>query len=89
MHSNTDTAPPFDVTWSYHSVIGKLNFLAQNTHPDISMAVHVCARFVNNPIRRIHQDAVKYLCRYLHYTHTRGLILKPNGVNELNAYDDS
>jgi hypothetical protein len=52
------------------------------------MAVHMCARFVNNP-NQIHQDAVKYLCRYLHYTQTRGLILKPNGDNELNAYVDS
>jgi hypothetical protein len=80
-------ATPFDTTWNYHSIIGKLNFLAQNTCPDISMAVHMCARFANNP-NRIHQDAVKYLCRYLHYTCTRGLILKPNGDNELNAYVD-
>lgn len=35
-------------TWSYHSIIGKLNFLATNTCPNISMAVHNCARFCNN-----------------------------------------
>jgi hypothetical protein len=87
LHAHADAAP-FDATWNYRSIIGKLNFLAQNTRPDISMAVHMCARFVNNP-NRIHQDAVKYLCRYLHYTRTRGLILKPNGDNELNAYVDS
>lgn len=82
------TAAPFDAEWSYRSIIGKLNFLAQNTRPDISMAVHQCARFVNKP-NRMHQDAVKYLCRYLHFTRTRGLILKPTGNNELNAYVDS
>jgi transposase InsO family protein len=81
-------AAPFDAEWSYRSVIGKLNFLAQNTRPDISMTVHMCARFVNNP-NRINQDAVKYLCRYLHYTQTRGLILKPTGDNRLNAHVDS
>jgi hypothetical protein len=81
-------AAPFDAEWNYRSIIGKLNFLAQNTRPDISMAVHMCARFVTNP-NRVHQDAVKYLCRYLHYTRLRGLILHPTGDNRLNAYVDS
>jgi hypothetical protein len=49
------TAAPFDASWNYHSLIGKLNFLAQNTRPDISMAVHMCARYVNSP-NRAHQD---------------------------------
>jgi len=53
------TVAPFDANWNYRSVIGKLNFLAQNTRPDVSMAVHMCARFVNQP-NRIHQDTVKY-----------------------------
>ena len=52
------------------------------------MAVHMCAHFVNKP-NQAHQEAVKYLCQYLHFTRTRGLILKPNGDNELNAYVDS
>jgi hypothetical protein len=34
-------AAPFDAEWSYRFVIGKLNFLAQNTRPDISMTEHV------------------------------------------------
>jgi hypothetical protein len=42
-------AAPFNAPWQYQSVIGKLNFLTQNTRPDISMAVHMCARFVTNP----------------------------------------
>jgi hypothetical protein len=83
-----ESAAPFDAPWKYRSVIGKLNFLAQNTRPDISMAVHMCARYVTNH-NRIHQDAVKHLCRYLHYTRTRGLILRPSGDNSLNAYVDS
>jgi hypothetical protein len=82
------SAAPFDAPWQYRSLIGKLNFLAQNTRPDIAMAVHMCARFVTKP-NRVHQDAVKYLCRYLFYTRTRGLILRPTGDNRLNAYVDS
>jgi hypothetical protein len=54
-------AAPFDAPWQYRSVIGKLNFLAQNTRPDIAMAVHMCAQFVTKP-NRVHQDAVKHLC---------------------------
>jgi hypothetical protein len=36
-------AAPFSASWNYHSIIRKLNFLAQNTSPDISFAVHACA----------------------------------------------
>jgi hypothetical protein len=30
-------------SWKYPSVIGQLNYLAQNARPDISFAVHQCA----------------------------------------------
>jgi hypothetical protein len=36
-------------SWNYPSVIGKLNYLAQNSRPDISFAVHQCARFSKEP----------------------------------------
>ena len=52
------------------------------------MAVHMCARYVNNP-NQTHQDAVKYLCHYLHFTRKCGLILKLTSDNHLNAYVDS
>ena len=78
----------FNATWNYRSLIGKLNFLAQNTCLDISMPIHMCARYMNNP-NQSHQDAVKYLCQYLHLTQTHGLILKPTSDNQLNAYVDS
>jgi hypothetical protein len=41
--------PERNETWNYRSIIGKLNYLANNTRPDISMAVHQCARFCSNP----------------------------------------
>jgi hypothetical protein len=59
-------------TWNYRSVIGKLNYLANNTRPDISMAVHQCARFCTAP-RALHELAVKRIARYLLYTRTQGL----------------
>ncbi len=68
--SNTKTTPsnsilypdmngtPRQETWNYRSVIGKLNFLAQNTRPDISFAVHQCACFCQAPTA-LHELVIK------------------------------
>jgi hypothetical protein len=37
-------------TWNYRNVVGKLNYIVNNTRPHISMAVHQCAIFSTNPI---------------------------------------
>ena len=37
-----------DCTNSYYYVIGMMSYLASNTRPDISFAVHQCARFTHN-----------------------------------------
>jgi hypothetical protein len=44
-------------SWNYPSVIGQLNYLAQNSQPDISFAVHQCARFSKYP-RALHEKSV-------------------------------
>jgi hypothetical protein len=36
-------------SWNYPYVIGQLNYLAQNSRPDISFTVHQCARFSKEP----------------------------------------
>ena len=45
---------------SYHSVIGKLNYLAMNTRPVISFAVHHCAKYCSNP-KLLHEKAIKHI----------------------------
>jgi hypothetical protein len=45
-------------SWNYPSVIGQLNYLAQNSRPDISFAVHQCARF-SKSTQALHEKAVK------------------------------
>ncbi len=45
-------------SWNYLSIIGKLKYLANNTRPNISMAVHQCTRFSSAPMV-IHELAVK------------------------------
>lgn len=84
----TDKSEPMQATWNYRSVIGKLNFLAANTRPDIAMAVHQCARFSSSPHLE-HEKAVKHLCRYLLGTRHQGIILKPSGSATLDAFCDS
>jgi hypothetical protein len=51
-------------SWNYPSIIGKLNYIAQNSRPDISFTVHQCTRFSKDP-RYLHEKAVK---RIIYYT---------------------
>jgi hypothetical protein len=64
-------------SWNYPSVIGQLNYLAQNSRPDISFAVHQCARFSKAP-QALHEKAVKRIIYYLQCTRDKPLIMKPN-----------
>jgi hypothetical protein len=67
---------PFNETWDYRSVIGKLNFIEKSTRLDIAYAVHQCARFSADP-RESHATAVKRIGKYLLATKDKGLILNP------------
>ena len=82
-------APPYPTAApNYRSIIGKLNFLAQSTRPDIAYAVHCCARYMSCA-NSTHYIAVKRICRYLYGTRDKGLILTPTPENRLGAYVDS
>ena len=74
--------------WKYRSVIGKMNYLAMNTRPDIAFAVHQCAKFCNNP-KLLHEKAVKYIGKYLAETRDKGIILRPEANGQLDAYVDA
>jgi hypothetical protein len=75
-------------SWNYRSLIGKLNYLAQMTRPDISMAVHNCARFSISPTS-LHEQAVKRIGRYLSTTSSHGLIYRPDSTSGLDMYVDA
>jgi hypothetical protein len=75
LRRHLDSAP-FDHSFDYRSVIGKLNYLEQSTRPDISYATHQCARFCSDP-RWQHGKAVRWIGRYLLATRDKGIILKP------------
>jgi len=74
--------------WSYASMIGCLNYLANNSRPDIQFAVHQCARYTHSP-RKSHSAAVKRIVRYLIGTRTKGLILSPTKEITLDMYADA
>jgi len=58
-------------------MIGKLLYLEKSTRPDISCAVHQCARHCANP-KIQHTASVKRIGRYLLGTKDKGLIMRPN-----------
>jgi hypothetical protein len=75
-------------SWNYPSVIGQLNYFAQNSRPSISFAVHKCARFFKEP-KALHEKAVTCIIYYLQCTRDKPLIMKPSKNLSLDAYCDS
>jgi hypothetical protein len=78
---------PYEEKWSYRSIVGKLNFLEKSTRPDLSYAVHQCARFSAEP-KESHATAVKHIVKYLLATKDKGIILKPS-VHSLDCFVDA
>jgi hypothetical protein len=87
LHADTDGLARQE-SWNYPSVIRQLNYLAQNSRPDISFAVHQCARFSKEP-KDLHEKAVECIMYYLQCTRDKPLIMKPNKNLSLDVYCDS
>jgi len=83
-----EAGKPFDGSFHYPSVIGKLNYLEKTSRPDISYATHQCARFSSDP-KQSHADAVLYLAQYLKGTRNDGIILDPKQLKCLECYADA
>ena len=74
--------------WGYRSAIGMLGYLQASTRPDISMAVHQCARFNSGP-KLCHEKAVKYIARYLLSSHDKGIHHKSDPTRGLECFVDA
>ncbi len=74
--------------WSYRSAVGMLTYLQGTSRPDISMSVHQCARFNNNPMLS-HERTIKRIVRYLAGTKTHGVIIKPDKTKGIECYVDA
>ncbi len=73
---------------NYQSGVGKLNYLAQTTRPDIMYAMHQIAKYSLDP-RQTHGEAILCLIRYLKKTCDLGLKFKPNPDKEFECYCDA
>ena len=62
-------------------------YLASNTRPDISFAVHQCARFTHNT-KVSHETAVKRICRYIQGTKDNSLVFNPSKKLVVDCYAD-
>jgi hypothetical protein len=87
--SGADTeGDAFIESWGYACVVGMLMYLAANTRPDISYAVHQVARHTHAH-RGSHAVAVKRILRYLKGTKDKGLYFKPDSTDQVDCYVDA
>jgi hypothetical protein len=78
----------FDLNFNYRSAVGKLNYLAQTTHPDIMYATHQIAKYASD-LREIHGEAILYLVCYLKKTRDLGLKFKPDPGKGFECFCDA
>ncbi len=71
----------------YKSVLGRLQFLASHTRPDIAHAVNYCARYQAMP-QRIHWKLTQRIIRYLKGTSELGLTMATCGSG-ITGYADA
>ena len=62
--------------------------MEKTTRPDITYAVHQCARFCEDP-KEEYAKAVEHLIKYLAGTRDKGLILRPSSKHHINVYADA
>ena len=81
-------------SWNYRAIVGMLNYLVNCTHPELSFAVHQCARFCNDP-KRSHEQAIKRVIRYLRGTlpdkrgnnrAPQGILFRPDKNRSIDTY---
>ena len=74
--------------WNYRAAVGMLNYLQASTRPDISMAVHQCARFCVDP-KITHERAIMRIGKYLLGSKDRGVKFSLDSSRGLECYVDA
>ena len=86
--TGSEGKPLEDNHW-YRSVVGELLYQVVCTRPDISFAVNLCARKVENPTED-HKRAIQKILRYLKGTADKGLVYERKDKEpRLVAFSDS
>ena len=84
--SKETATPPVNATL-YRMLVGKLLFLTK-TRPDITHAVSMISRFMQNP-QEAHLQAAKHVLRYLRRYPSLGLFFQQGEENYLHGYTDA
>ena len=71
----------------YRSIVGGLQYLTI-TRPDISFAINRVCQYLQSP-RDTHWSAVKRILRYIRFTVSHGLHIRPTSSGCLSAYSDA
>ncbi len=80
--------PTFDLIFNYRSVVGKLNYLAQTTCPDIMYANRQITKY-SSDLHQSHGVAILYLVCYLKKTRELGIRFKPDPKKGFKCYCDA
>jgi hypothetical protein len=86
--SRHSASTPFDNSFNYKLVIGKLNYLEKGSRSDIAYITHQCARFTQDP-KMEHAQAIRWLGRYLKATTHQGTNLRPVKGKDMEIYVDA
>ncbi|KAL7459983.1 hypothetical protein ACHAXS_000454 [Conticribra weissflogii] len=82
------SSPHFNGNFNYCLVVGKLNYLAQTTTPDMMYATHQIAKYSSDP-QKEHSESITYLVKYLCRTHNLGLKFRPNPKRGFDCFCDA
>jgi hypothetical protein len=87
IHVDQD-GPAFNESWQYDSVIGMMMYLANNTRPNITYAVHQAARFTHHPLQA-HAVGIKKIAQYLKKNKLEGMFIFPQDSLHFDCYVDA
>lgn len=74
--------------YPYRGAVGSLMYLSVGTRPDITHAVGIASRYLENP-RIVHENAVKRIFKYLNGTINFGILYTGTDGMQLIGYSDA
>lgn len=82
-HDDVEPISKHKLVNDFQSLIGGLNWLSINSHPDICTVYSLLSQFNSNPLQG-HMEAAKYVIRYLKHTASYGIWFR-QGENQLHG----